>query len=99
MFLLTLPEINSSPLKMDGFQVRNLLFPQGPPFSGERNVRFREGFPWKMWVEKTLQEDGPISRRLVFDEVVKAKTWKVTDDYWKLGWGKRGAGVSPGSLK
>ena len=41
-----------------------------------------------MWVEKTLQEDGPISRRLVFDEVVKAKTWKVTDDYWKLGLGK-----------
>ena len=44
MFLLTLPENSSSPLKMDGFQVRNLLFPQGPLFSGARNVRFREGF-------------------------------------------------------
>lgn len=35
-----------------------------------------------MVVRSKPQEDGPISRRLVFDEVVKAKTWKVTDDYW-----------------
>jgi len=35
-----------------------------------------------MVIRNKPQEDGPITRRVMFDEVVKAKTWKVTEDHW-----------------
>jgi hypothetical protein len=38
-----------------------------------------------MVIRNKPQEDGPITRRVMFDEVVKAKTWKVTEDHWRLG--------------
>ena len=38
-----------------------------------------------MVVRSKPQEDGPIARRIMFDEVVRAKTWKVTEDHWRLG--------------
>eukprot|EP00913_Durusdinium_trenchii_P011439 g10742.t1 len=49
--------------------------------SGERQEE-DPVFKPAMVVRTKPTEDGPISRRLVFDEVVKAKSWKVTDDYW-----------------
>ncbi len=48
----TLPKTNSqSTLKMDGFQVRNLLASRGfSPFSGALAVSFREGISSITWL-------------------------------------------------
>lgn len=38
-----------------------------------------------MVVRDKPSEDGKIARRIVFDEVVKAKNGKVSEDHWSHG--------------